>query len=154
MMKLTVKSMSGYEPLEVSDDASVGELKQRISQLFNVATYSQKLCANNDKNNILEDDGRSLSSYGLSSGSEVMLLVKQHFQVLVKNDSGKPKTYDVDVNETVDQLQEKVYRKERVPIEQWRLIFDTKQLESGKKLQEYGIKAGSIIVMTLRLRGG
>lgn len=153
-MKLTLKLMSGDEPLEVSDNALVGELKQRIYQLFGVVTYNQKLCVNNDKNNILEDDARSLSSYGLNSGSVVMLLVKQPFNVLVKNDSGQTKTYDVDVNETVDQLQEKICRKERVPVEQWRLVFNSKQLESGKKLQEYGIKAGSLIHMTLRLRGG
>ncbi|XP_056312840.1 uncharacterized protein LOC130228438 [Danio aesculapii] len=153
-MKLTVKFMSGYETLEVSDDASVGELKQRIFQLVGVITYEQKLCVNHDKNNILKDDSRSLSSYGLNSGSEVILLIKQSFQVFVRNHSGQTKTYDVDANETVDQLREKVYRKERVPVDEQLLTCNSKQLQSGMKLQDYDIKAGSTIDLGLRLRGG
>uniref|UniRef100_A0A8C1ZKD3 Ubiquitin-like domain-containing protein n=1 Tax=Cyprinus carpio TaxID=7962 RepID=A0A8C1ZKD3_CYPCA len=62
-------------------------------------------------------------------------------------------TYDVDVNETVDQLQTKIYNKERVPEDQQKLIYKGKGLESGKKLQDYNITSGDTIYMTLRLRG-
>lgn len=157
-MQLTIKLLSGeVKRLEVSSDATVGILKQVISQYFNVPAFKQKLSAENGQRISLEDESRSLSSYGLNSGSVVMLLITTnpaHFQVLVKNEKGQVKTYDVDGNETVDQLQTKIYQKERVPKDQQRLIFNGRQLESGMKLQDYDITSLSTIHMTLRLRGG
>lgn len=157
-MQLTVKLLGGdVKRLEVSADATVGRLKQVISQYFNVPTFKQKLSAENGQRISLEDESRTLSSYGLNSGSVVMLLITTNpgtFQVFVKNEKGQVKTYDVDANETVDQLQTKIYQKERVPKDQQRLIFKGRQLESGMKLQDYDITSLSTIHMTLRLRGG
>ena len=154
----TLKLLGGdVKRLEVSADATVGILKQVISQYFNVPTFKQKLSAENGQRISLEDESRTLSSYGLNSDSVVMLLITTNpgtFQVFVKNEKGQVKTYDVDANETVDQLQTKIYQKERVPKDQQRLIFKGRQLESGMKLQDYDITSLSTIHMTLRLRGG
>nr|AAP68826.1 ubquitin-like protein 2 [Carassius auratus] len=161
-MELKIKLLNGdVRSLEVRDNATVGELKQLISHHFNVPPNKQKLSGENGHRISLEDDSRSLSSYGLHSDSVVMLLITNPgpsnpgpFQVFVKNEKGQVKTYDVDVNETVDQLQTKIFQKERVPNDQQRLIYSGKQLEAGKKLQDYNITSGSIIYMALRLRGG
>ncbi|XP_056312841.1 uncharacterized protein LOC130228439 [Danio aesculapii] len=157
-MQLIVKLLSGEEKrLEVSGDATVGNLKQVISQYFKVPAFKQKLSAENGQRISLEDESRTLTSYGLNSGSVVMLLITTNpasFQVFVKNEKGQVKTYDVNANETVDQLQTKIYQKERVPKDQQRLIFNGRQLESGMKLQDYDITSLSTIHMTLRLRGG
>ncbi|XP_073696698.1 uncharacterized protein [Garra rufa] len=155
-MELTIRLLSGQERLEVSGDATVGELKRRISQLVGEPPYKQKLSADNGTRLSLEDDSRTLSSCGLHSGSVVSLLITNpaRFQIFVKNLSGQTKTYDVDVNETVDQLQTKVYNKERVVKDQQGLVYCSKNLEPGKKLQDYGIIPESTIHMTGRLRGG
>ncbi len=156
-MELTIRLLGGdVKHLEVRGDTTVGELKKLIHQHFGAAVVKQKLSADNGSHISLEDDSRTLSSYGLHSGSVVSLLITNPgpFQVFVKNLSGQTKTYDVDVNETVDQLQTKIYNKERVVKDQQRLIYDGKQLESGKKLQDYNIARGSTIHMTGRLRGG
>ncbi|ROI16627.1 Glutamyl-tRNA(Gln) amidotransferase subunit C, mitochondrial [Anabarilius grahami] len=162
-MELKIKMLNGdVRSLEVRDNATVGELKQLISHLFNLPPNSkQKLSSENGHRISLDDDSRSLSSCGLCSGSVVMLLITipepsnpEPFQVFVKNEKGQIKTYDVDANETVDQLQTKIFQKERVPSDQYRLIYSGRQLEAGKKLQDYDIKSGSTIHMTLRLRGG
>ncbi len=155
-MELTIRLLGGdVKHLEVRGDTTVGELKKLIHQHFGAAVVKQKLSADNGSRISLEDDSRTLSSYGLHSGSVVSLLITNPapFQVFVKNEKGQHGTYDVDVNETVNQLQTKIYRKERVPVDQQRLIFNGRQLESGKKLQEYDITSGSTIHMTLRLRG-
>ncbi|XP_077097482.1 uncharacterized protein LOC143749022 [Siphateles boraxobius] len=153
-MELTVKLLNGdVKQLVVSGNATVGELKQLISQHFNEPPHKQKLSIDNGQRINLNDDSKILSSYGLHSGSVVMLLIKP-LQVFVKNDQGETKTYDVDVNETVDQLQTKIFHKERVPKDQQRLIYNCKTLEAGLKLQDYNITYGSTIHMTLRLRGG
>ncbi len=156
-MELTIRLLGGdVKHLEVRGDTTVGELKKLIHQHFGAAVVKQKLSADNGSHISLEDDSRTLSSYGLHSGSVVSLLITNPgpFQVFVRNEKGQTKTYDVDVNETVNQLQTKIYNKERVPVDQQRLIFNGRQLESGKKLQEYDIASGSTIHTTLRLRGG
>ncbi|XP_018953544.1 polyubiquitin-like [Cyprinus carpio] len=156
-MELTVRLLGGdVKRLEVSGEATVGELKKLISQIFGEPPYKQKLSADNGSRISLEDESRTLSSYGLHSGSVVSLLITHPgpFQVFVRNEKGQTGTYEVDINETVDQLQAKIHRKERVPVDQQRLIFNGRQLESGRKLQEYDITPGSTIHMTLRLRGG
>jgi len=155
-MELTVKLLNGdVKRLEVSTNATVGELKQKIYRDFNEPCHKQKLSINNGSHINLDDDSRSLSSYGLHSGSVVMLLITTGpFQVFVRNEKGQTKTYDVDANETVDQLQTKIFRKESVPKDQQRLIYNGRQLEAGMKLQDYEITSGSTIHMTLRLRGG
>ncbi len=83
-----------------------------------------------------------------------MILLINKPQVFVQNEKGVIGTYDVDVNETVDQLQTKIYNKERVPQDQQKLLYNGKLLESGKKLQDYNIMSGDTIYLTLRLRGG
>ncbi|XP_052413151.1 uncharacterized protein LOC127958353 [Carassius gibelio] len=156
-MELIIRLLSGdVKRLEVSGGATVGELKKLISQIIGEPSYKQKLSADNGSRISLEDESRTLSSYGLHSGSVVSLLITNPgpFQVFVRNEKGQTGTYEVDINETVDQLQAKIYRKERVPMDQQRLIFNGRQLESGRKLQEYDISSGSSIHMTLRLRGG
>uniref|UniRef100_A0A8C2EHT0 ISG15 ubiquitin like modifier n=1 Tax=Cyprinus carpio TaxID=7962 RepID=A0A8C2EHT0_CYPCA len=156
-MELTIRLLGGDgKRLVVNGEATVGELKQRISQLFGEPPYKQKLSADNGTHISLEDDSRTLSSYGLHSGSVVSLLITNPgpFQVFVKNEEGQTGTYDVDVNETVDQLQTKIFNKLRVPKDQQRLVFNGRQLEPGRKLQEYDITPLSTIHMTLRLRGG
>ncbi|XP_077097480.1 uncharacterized protein LOC143749019 [Siphateles boraxobius] len=158
-MELTVKLLNGdVKRLVVSGNATVGELKQLISQHFNEPPHKQRLSIDNGIRINLNDDSKILSSYGLHSGSVVMLLIITNpagpFQVFVRNEKGQTKTYDVDVNETVDQLQTKIVRKESVPKDQQRLIYNGRQLEAGLKLQDYDITSGSTIHMTLRLRGG
>uniref|UniRef100_A0A673GX00 Ubiquitin-like domain-containing protein n=1 Tax=Sinocyclocheilus rhinocerous TaxID=307959 RepID=A0A673GX00_9TELE len=99
-MELTIRLLGGVvKRLEVSGDATVGELKQRISQLFGEPPYKQKLSAA-DHNS--------------------------HFSVT-----------------------DPTWMKD-----QQRLIYNGRQLETGRKLQEYDITPLSTIQMTLRLRGG
>ena len=102
----------------------------------------------------LESEQTPLNSCGLSSGSTVMLLLLAPFQVFVKNEKNQTTTYDVTEEETVDELQRKVYNKEKIPADQQRLVFNGKQLEAGRKLKEYDIVNGSTIYLLLRLRGG
>ncbi|XP_052451582.1 polyubiquitin-like isoform X2 [Carassius gibelio] len=156
-MELSIRLLGGVpKTLKVSGEATVGELKQLLSQLFGEPPYRQKLSADNGTRISLEDDSRTLSSYGLHSGSVVSLLITKPapFQVFVKNEKGQIGRYEVDVNETVDQLQTKIFNKERVPKDQRRLVYNGRELEPGRKLQDYNIEPLSTIYLNFRLRGG
>lgn len=156
-MEIIIKEINGNtKRLTVDCNATVGHLKLLISHHFSVTPSQQKLSANNGQRINLDDDFRSLSEYGVTSQSTIALLIKnpRPVQVFVKNEKGETSTYDISPDETVDQLQQKINNKERVPEDQQRLIHNGKPLKSGTKLQDYDIIDKSTIYMTLRLRGG
>ncbi|XP_048101322.1 polyubiquitin-B-like [Alosa alosa] len=153
MMELQIIFLNGATyPLVVSPSNTVGELKRLIQLLSGDAPARLKLNANGTN---FSNDSSTLGAIGLQSGSSIVALVHDPvpIQVFVRNE-GQSKTYDVTPGETVTDLKRKVYNKERVPVDQQRLIYNGKQLEDGQKLEDYGIQSGSTIHLTLRLRGG
>uniref|UniRef100_A0A8C4S4L2 ISG15 ubiquitin like modifier n=1 Tax=Erpetoichthys calabaricus TaxID=27687 RepID=A0A8C4S4L2_ERPCA len=75
-------------------------------------------------------------------------------QVFLKNDKGQTKPYEIQPGETVTQFKQKVYRGEKVPTNQMILIYEGKQLEDGRKMDDYNIQSNKTIYLQLRLRGG
>lgn len=74
-------------------------------------------------------------------------------QVFIKTITGKTIVIDVELNETVASLQNKIREKEGIPVDQQRLIFAGKQLEGRYKLCDYNIAKESTIHLIMRLRG-
>lgn len=151
MKMLTGQSVT----LTVNPGDTVGTLKQLIKSYLDVAPECQKLTIHNGQVKILQDPSKPLSYYGLSSGSSVSLLVVEPttIQVFLKNEKGVTSTYDIDPNETVPSFKSKVFSRERVPVDQQRLIYQGKEMMQGK-LTDYGVEALGTIFLTLRLRGG
>ncbi len=63
-MELKIKLLGDERSVKVRDDATVGELKQLISELFGEPPYKQKLSAENGSP--LSLDSRKLRDYGCS----------------------------------------------------------------------------------------
>ena len=57
-------------------------------------------------------------------------------------------------NDTIDQLKSKIAAKQGIPVEQQRLVFSGKQLDSTKTLNDYNVNEDSTLHLVLRLRGG
>ena len=61
---------------------------------------------------------------------------------------------DIEFSKKVFELQEKIQDKEGIPPDQQRLIFEGKQLEENRTLNDYSIYEGDLLHLVLRLRGG
>jgi len=74
--------------------------------------------------------------------------------IKVKTLTGKEIEIDIETDDTIARIKERVEEKEGIPPQQQRLIFGGKQMLDEKKASEYNIEGGSVLHLVLALRGG
>ncbi|KZV91329.1 ubiquitin [Exidia glandulosa HHB12029] len=74
--------------------------------------------------------------------------------IKVKTLTGKEIELDIDLDDKITRIKEKVEEQSGVPPQQQRLIFSGRQLTDDKTARESSIQAGSVLHLVLALRGG
>lgn len=76
------------------------------------------------------------------------------YLIKVKTLTGKEIEVDLEGEDKIGRVKEKVEEKEGIPPAQQRLIFGGKQLNDDKTLSDYNIEQGSRLHLVLALRAG
>ncbi|KAI0068492.1 ubiquitin [Artomyces pyxidatus] len=61
---------------------------------------------------------------------------------------------DIDLDDKITRIKEKVEEQSGVPPPQQRLIFGGRQMQDDKTAREFNITAGAVLHLVLALRGG
>ncbi|KAI9314400.1 ubiquitin-related domain-containing protein [Dichotomocladium elegans] len=74
--------------------------------------------------------------------------------IKVKTLTGKEIELDIEPDDKISRIKERVEEKEGIPPPQQRLIFGGKQMADEMTASEYNIQGGSVLHLVLALRGG
>lgn len=133
--------------LDVESSDTIKSIKEKIKNKEGIIPEKQKLIFNG-KNLV---DNKTLEDYKIENESTFYLFhknIKIFIQIFLC-DKKIMKTIELDVesNDTILEIKKQIDDKERIPIEQQKLLLYGEQLEDLKSISFYKIKNKSIIIL-------
>ena len=138
--------------LEVKETDNILNIKKEIEKYIYIKPEYQNLFFEEKE---LEDN-KNISDYDIKNESIInlrMINVKG-YQIFVKTLTGKTLQIDVFPIYSIGIIKRLIYDKEDIKKDSQRLIFEGRQLEDNRTLEDYNIQRDSTLHLILRLRGG
>lgn len=144
--RITLKTLSGSFSILRDGMRKISDLRGRLKEKYK---SDVKLFRNGKP----LDDDESMGDPILANIA-VVVPIRGGMRVQVQTMLGENVDVEVEPNETVLDLKKKLSKKQKLPVEQQRIIYEGKMMQDSKTLADYNIKNNSVIHMVLRLRGG
>ena len=159
-MKISIKLQSEkIIELFLEPDDTIKMLKTSIRTQEGISILRQCLIYNYQ---VLRDD-HTISNYSISNGSMIYLLIipvnffhnpiiekeitNYPMKIFLRLQSGRVFNLDVERNDTIKQVKEKIYKKIKLEVDRQRLIFAKKQLADEQRLFECKIENGNTVML-------
>jgi ubiquitin C len=131
-------------PVQVSPNATIGDVKQKIKEAKGIPLNSQRLASQDG--DILNENRKTLQEYGIPHKSTLSM---QPMQVNVEMPDGEVVAVPVSPEDKIMDVKNKLEEKEGIPAAGQQLLWNGKELKNPKTLSHYGINDGT----TLNLGG-
>ena len=138
-MKVNITSISGSK--FSMGGQTIGELKQSLHSSSGIPPCQQSLLFLGKP----VDDSVNINDLGYNPQFILVPLLEGGNQIFLKTMSGETLTVDITGSTTVQELKQKITDKKGVPVNQLKLIYMGKEMTNDKTMDDYHIKAQTVI---------
>ena len=133
--------------VEVGRSDTVGDLKRKISQDYDLSIRSQHI----KRSGFILGDATILSSLrNTDSPQHLQLELDIRLNITLEVYTGTTIPLEVSGNEPVDTLHTAVHHRARVPYHHQEIVYNDRVLEIGRRISDYGVPDGATLVVNLR----